>query len=223
MTVDTKVKVQLGQSTKSAAEKGLKLHESDEQVQLVDASPTPTRGWRPSDGKTKVPLSLTIHVKPRVLEVFTSAKGSSEPKNVFFVGESIQWNIIHRVDPFIKKVPFNRTVFLQRIGLGSFADDKQHAESVFPIETSRSTNTTYQFQATWSRWWLDAIPVFSGAIGPALPSQIVDGIARGQFGLIAHPGIWKMTGIVTIRSNVERDFSLLDGWSYEIVGTKRGG
>jgi len=65
------------------------------------------------------------------------------------------------------------------------------------------------------------VPAFSGVI-TGTSQQIVEGIAKGEFGLIAHPGLWRMSAVVTLKTNLGRAYHLRSfAWDYEIVGEPR--
>ena len=193
-TMAKTVTIQISKDEASGKSRGAKLSPvpvAEEEVELAPAPATEDHGWRPvSGGKTT--FSLSIPVQPQVIDVFTSPKGNTaDRRRVFFLGESMQWNTVQRVTPLVKNVPYNVTLHLQKVGLGSFANDEARVESVFPFETKLSSNFKYRFAGTRNSWSWDKVPAFNGTI-TGTPSQIVDGLARGEFGLIAHPGIWRV-------------------------------
>jgi len=106
-----------------------------EEVEIVDDHRTSPLGWRAKKSSVQ-PFSLFVPVTPTVLDVFTSSKGNvADRQRVFFLGDSMKWNVIHHVDPLLKQLSYEVTVHLQRIGLGGVADNEARIESVFPIET----------------------------------------------------------------------------------------
>ncbi|MFO0612655.1 MAG: hypothetical protein U0414_08715 [Polyangiaceae bacterium] len=206
--------------SKKAPPKSLNVEHQEQEVDYVGPASPRGRGearqWR-QRGK---PRSLSIQIVPTILDVFTSEKGSDVPKKVFFLGESVQWNVIHRVSPFVK-VPKTVTVHLHKIGLGAFSDEPSHTDVVFPVETVLFSTSKYKFETTWNSWSIPALGPFNPIVGPASRTALVEGVKDGKFNLLSHPGFWKMTAIVQIESNIDHPFDLVNEWHYLFLPRRR--
>lgn len=165
-------------------------------------------------------------MQPLVLDIYTSSKESpSVRKNMFYPGESLQFNAIHTtVDGFPEGEQYRIYWNLEFYDNAWTFEEHDVAGGDFEVIHRPLINTwatfNYHFPVTHNWWWFDSIPtlpedppLLSGTKGEVLES-IVDGSAGQQ---IFYHGLWTMKVFIRLLlDDLEIQLSCKGEWCYGI-------
>ncbi len=159
-------------------------------------------------------------MRPSVIDIYTSPKGSNTRKNYFYPGDSIQFNAIHTtIDGFPEGETYNIFWTLDFWGNGAAVDDGGAFEVVYRPIIIASGTFTYRFRTTHNFWWFDEIPFLGD------PLFRVEGTNRSEYALflsegrgnqIFIPGLWKLTATIKSSLDIDMPLSTATNWFYGI-------
>jgi hypothetical protein len=166
-------------------------------------------------------------MEPVILDAYTSSTTSDQPKKVFFIGDSIQWNVVHEAGaPELIGQPYQLHFIMQRYRQPLIASEADTRPADFELIVPLQRTILYERADLWEATveWFDwpSIP----DLGPSLDfgpnwgrRRLVEHIAYERLDLLFSPGFWKFTAILESRADAAYgEFDVLAGWHYQILG-----
>lgn len=182
----------------------------------------PKRVWSPV--RVQPEEALKVYPTPKIIDIFTSAKDSFTPKKTFFPGDTIQWNIVHAIQPDTPDVSY-AVLFLFRhyAGYGTSKEwqglKKWDLELVYhPMNILSSGRFTYEYPAMIT---FVSLPYPLPDIGTGINisgtrAEIVNEFLSWK--VSTWPWYQQFTAIVSLPDVTGRPYDLRSDWNYYVVG-----
>lgn len=156
--------------------------------------------------------------RPTILSAYTSLAGSDEPRRVFFIGDTLQWNIVHTYDDVaLAAQPYEVSLFLRRHRESAFYDNGDDFEVIWRVQRNLFANFQSAFPVTLTWINVPEIPHVSPDRRLSYPDRrrAVLGLGTDDWSFLFEEGYWSLTAVVELRESLE--FDLNDLWHYRIA------